>query len=130
MNNATNVEQYFQRLLHRGTPSIFIDSIPTRIYHPINHENRVEINIIDDDDENEHLLITELNVNENGMNSAANNVEVVAEQCTICLIDFAMNDELRILPCAHEYHKECIDRWLQQSTTCPMCRHDVMSSPT
>merc|ERR1712159_29923 len=48
------------------------------------------------------------------------------EDCVICLEEFKQGDKIRILPCSHEYHSECIDRWLQtQTQQCPMCKHDV-----
>ncbi|RSM15093.1 hypothetical protein CDV31_005174 [Fusarium ambrosium] len=45
--------------------------------------------------------------------------------CTICTEDFSAQEEVRILPCKHEFHTSCIDPWLvQQSTKCPLCRSD------
>jgi len=49
-------------------------------------------------------------------------------QCTVCLDDFNAGDELRILPCLHRYHKDCIDQWLERSTMCPTCKHEVVST--
>lgn len=34
--------------------------------------------------------------------------------------------ELRIISCAHEFHKECVDPWLLQHRTCPLCMHNIM----
>ncbi|KAL3498100.1 hypothetical protein ACH5RR_040832 [Cinchona calisaya] len=50
-------------------------------------------------------------------------------QCYICLVEYEEGDSVRILPCHHEYHKECIDRWLKEvHRVCPLCRGDVCSS--
>ena len=29
------------------------------------------------------------------------------------------------LPCGHEFEKICITEWLQISSGCPLCRHDI-----
>ncbi|CAH9108627.1 unnamed protein product [Cuscuta epithymum] len=51
-------------------------------------------------------------------------------QCTICLADYQREDSLRILsPCAHYFHPECIDIWLQNNSTCPVCRISLQSLP-
>jgi hypothetical protein len=46
--------------------------------------------------------------------------------CSICLIDYEENDELRILDCSHDFHKWCIDDWLQMKADCPLCRATVI----
>ncbi|XP_046890729.1 uncharacterized protein LOC124477157 isoform X2 [Hypomesus transpacificus] len=46
-------------------------------------------------------------------------------QCQICFSDYTEGEELRMLPCLHDYHVQCIDRWLKESATCPICRADV-----
>ncbi|XP_066506058.1 uncharacterized protein si:ch211-59o9.10 [Hoplias malabaricus] len=45
--------------------------------------------------------------------------------CQICFCDYKEGEKLRILPCFHDYHTKCIDRWLKESSTCPICRADV-----
>ncbi|MEQ2206777.1 hypothetical protein XENOCAPTIV_002813, partial [Xenoophorus captivus] len=34
-------------------------------------------------------------------------------QCQICFCDYTDGEKLRILPCFHDYHVQCIDRWLK-----------------
>ena len=45
--------------------------------------------------------------------------------CSVCLCDAEDGDTLRTLPCMHTYHKDCIDKWLGEHRTCPVCKHDV-----
>ena len=45
--------------------------------------------------------------------------------CSVCLCDAEDGDEIRTLPCAHEFHARCVDRWLSEHRTCPMCKMDV-----
>ncbi|KAM6926889.1 uncharacterized protein PEZ65_010337 [Lycodopsis pacificus] len=46
-------------------------------------------------------------------------------QCQICFCDYTDGEKLRMLPCFHDYHVQCIDRWLKENTTCPICRANL-----
>ena len=48
------------------------------------------------------------------------------DSCAICLDDFRENEELRLLPCHHAFHRHCVDPWLlKQSELCPMCKQSI-----
>jgi hypothetical protein len=44
--------------------------------------------------------------------------------CVVCMCDFDSHQVLRVLPCCHEFHSRCIDKWLKTNRTCPICRAD------
>ncbi|KAL2935994.1 E3 ubiquitin-protein ligase SIS3 [Bienertia sinuspersici] len=46
-------------------------------------------------------------------------------ECPICLEEFCIGNEVRGLPCAHNFHVECIDQWLRLNVKCPRCRCSV-----
>lgn len=49
------------------------------------------------------------------------------EQCVICLENFEQDQVLKILPCKHEYHRDCIDPWLlKKSSLCPVCKQNIV----
>ena len=33
--------------------------------------------------------------------------------CVVCMCDFEAKQNLRVLPCAHEFHARCVDKWLK-----------------
>ncbi|KAG9199478.1 hypothetical protein G6514_008441 [Epicoccum nigrum] len=51
--------------------------------------------------------------------------------CTICTEDFEKGQDIRVLPCDHKFHPECVDPWLLNvSGTCPLCRVDLRPTKT
>lgn len=57
--------------------------------------------------------------------SSANNSDQLDKQCQVCLCDYKVREKIRILPCLHQYHSRCVDRWLSISGACPVCRKAV-----
>lgn len=53
------------------------------------------------------------------------------EACTVCLEDYESEDVLRVLPCEHRFHIECVDPWIISSTdysspvSCPICKKEL-----
>lgn len=47
-------------------------------------------------------------------------------ECPICLSNFAVGDQVKLLPCGHIFHKACLDPWfLDHSSTCPICKRHI-----
>ncbi|KAK4274278.1 hypothetical protein QN277_017526 [Acacia crassicarpa] len=47
-------------------------------------------------------------------------------ECAVCLSKFDDAEVLRLLPkCKHAFHMNCIDKWLEYHSTCPLCRYKV-----
>ncbi|XP_076023522.1 RING finger protein 215 isoform X2 [Genypterus blacodes] len=49
------------------------------------------------------------------------------DNCAVCLEPFNNNQCLRVLPCLHEYHRDCVDPWLLLHHTCPLCKRSILS---
>ncbi|XP_060105061.1 RING finger protein 215 [Heteronotia binoei] len=50
------------------------------------------------------------------------------DSCAICLDKFHKNQCLRVLPCLHEFHRDCVDPWLLLQQTCPLCKHNILGN--
>ena len=43
----------------------------------------------------------------------------------VCLENYCEGDKIKILPCLHKYHEDCVDSWFKMSRKCPICNMDV-----
>ncbi|XP_066534455.1 RING finger protein 150a [Hoplias malabaricus] len=50
------------------------------------------------------------------------------DNCAVCIEGYKPNDVVRILPCRHVFHKNCVDPWLQDHRTCPMCKMNILKA--
>ena len=41
--------------------------------------------------------------------------------CAICLQQFSIGDYVSTTSCRHNFHQQCIQRWLQLKRICPLC---------
>lgn len=45
--------------------------------------------------------------------------------CCVCLDKQCDGETCCTLPCKHEFHKACIDRWIIRKSHCPLCKHNI-----
>ncbi|KAM4555146.1 E3 ubiquitin-protein ligase RNF130 isoform 1-T2 [Odontesthes bonariensis] len=48
--------------------------------------------------------------------------------CAVCIEAYQLNDVVLILPCKHVFHKVCVDPWLNEHCTCPMCKLNILKA--
>ncbi|KAI9110704.1 hypothetical protein K1719_018142 [Acacia pycnantha] len=47
-------------------------------------------------------------------------------ECCICLSVFEDGEKLKVLPgCKHCFHCQCVDNWLINHSSCPLCRASI-----
>lgn len=50
-------------------------------------------------------------------------------ECSVCMENVEVGDEVTMLPCKHWFHEECVGAWLKEHNTCPHCRQGIASAP-
>jgi E3 ubiquitin-protein ligase RNF115/126 len=46
-------------------------------------------------------------------------------ECSICMDEVIIGEEVTVLPCNHWFHHPCIGAWLKEHDTCPHCRKGI-----
>lgn len=137
---AADMKQIFAEF-KKGT---FIDHVPTlgrylqgqeecrRAHNAAHPQNRVQpymltmrafINRV-----NARTSIFEFEPSEGALQEAEMEVtEAERAQCSICLGDCdPVVCQLTTTRCEHVFHKACLDKWLNKSDNCPVCRRTVV----
>eukprot|EP01091_Cochliopodium_minus_P018377 TRINITY_DN7439_c0_g1_i1.p1 TRINITY_DN7439_c0_g1~~TRINITY_DN7439_c0_g1_i1.p1 ORF type:complete len:200 (+),score=31.81 TRINITY_DN7439_c0_g1_i1:41-640(+) len=80
------------------------------------------------------LLLDENNVSRGANESQIKNLKIIEYKgqskeletsCTICMDDFVSRDKVVVLPCSHNFHRDCVVKWFHSSKLCPICRYEL-----
>ena len=50
-------------------------------------------------------------------------------ECSICMDEVNIGEEVTVLPCKHWFHHPCVSAWLTEHDTCPHCRKGITRQP-
>ncbi|CAI6334120.1 unnamed protein product [Periconia digitata] len=51
-------------------------------------------------------------------------------ECSICMDEVNIGEEVTELPCKHWFHHHCVAAWLSEHNTCPHCRKGIKGEET
>ncbi len=57
------------------------------------------------------------------------NKKIMKTECIICLnelINYESENKIKKLNCGHRFHEECIGEWMENNTSCPFCREEII----
>jgi len=54
------------------------------------------------------------------------NTRLTNNSCPICLEFFEEDVKIKLLPCEHGFHPECIRPWILDNDSCPICRQSIL----
>lgn len=53
--------------------------------------------------------------------------EQETDSCTICQDEYKNQEKIGILQCGHEYHEDCLRKWLLVKNVCPICKSEALT---
>ncbi|XP_029354946.1 E3 ubiquitin-protein ligase RNF128-like [Echeneis naucrates] len=51
-----------------------------------------------------------------------------SHMCAVCIESYKPGEVVTVLTCDHIFHKTCIEPWLLERRTCPMCKCDILKA--
>lgn len=76
----------------------------------------------EDDEETENSGLSQEQLNIIVESSFQAQEQHIQENCPICLDSIQEHQYVISLPCNHVFHTDCITRWFNSNSTCPLCR--------
>ena len=92
------------------------------------------VEIADDDGDDEDVPQLIKFQNDDGIYLPLTGSARVSGTCSICLNDFSKAgrrggaiEEIGLFDCNHVFHSNCINQWLNQHNSCPLCRRPLLT---
>ncbi|KAJ7981792.1 RING/U-box superfamily protein [Quillaja saponaria] len=80
----------------------------------------------------EETIINELRTKTYFSSATAINLEEAAcedqdvDSCIICQDEYKHQEKIGVLKCGHEYHVDCLKKWLLVKNVCPICKSEAV----
>ncbi|GKV02045.1 hypothetical protein SLEP1_g14531 [Rubroshorea leprosula] len=55
-------------------------------------------------------------------------VDPEADSCIICQEEYKNQEKIGTLDCGHEYHADCLKKWLLVKNVCPICKAEALAT--
>lgn len=55
-------------------------------------------------------------------------IDVEAQSCIICQEEYKNQEKIGSLDCGHEYHANCLQKWLIVKNVCPICKAEALTA--
>ena len=131
--NLQNTRNEFVNNVNRETPNaparrnVIAADIDTRITNMLRDAIQNEFVNNQDDEARPSRLTHQQITNKTSLDLAVNTMTPAdSSTCAVCHGDFNPQHIVRrINYCRHLFHQGCIDIWLGDHNTCPVCRHDL-----
>ncbi|KAK4285903.1 hypothetical protein QN277_002533 [Acacia crassicarpa] len=62
------------------------------------------------------------------LEEAASGDDEEPDSCIICLEEYKNQETIGILKCGHDYHADCLKKWLLLKNVCPICKSEASTS--
>ena len=66
------------------------------------------------------------NTRYNGRTKIFENEPGEEKECPICYEQYVTNDKIALTACNHHFHIQCIEKWIDQTYNCPVCRSTIL----
>lgn len=63
-----------------------------------------------------------------GSSGSSGTRTVPPQECSVCLQAYCPGEQIRTLPCFHQFHTQCVDQWLRMNAKCPICKTSATHS--
>ncbi|CAH8358294.1 unnamed protein product [Eruca vesicaria subsp. sativa] len=60
------------------------------------------------------------------LEEAPPSTDLETDFCTICQENYKNQEKIATLDCKHEYHAECLEKWLVIKNVCPICKSEAL----
>jgi len=48
------------------------------------------------------------------------------KKCDICWSEYEVGQIMKTMPCFHIFHEDCLNKWLEMSLVCPVCKCGII----